>query len=372
MGTSRTIFAIAVVLVHCSPFGLLLVGGRNAVQLFYIISGFLISYVLTERKTYATVGAFYLNRYLRLYPVYFVVAIAALVLNLFADPAFFQLYRQIPTSAQALLIFGNSVLFGQDWVMFAAVKAGHLVPSSNFADSDVPLYDGLLAPQAWTLGVELSFYLIAPFVLPRRKWIWGLLFASVLLRVYLIHIGLGAHDPWTYRFFPTEVALFLCGSLAHQVLLPVYERKLGDRAGAAAIVATLFVVAYSCAFSWLPGGLQLRSLVLIACFVLLVPLTFMFQNRYSFDRKIGELSYPIYVCHMLVVSLVGRWFEVRAKHDAVLKTVITVALTVVLAAALNACIAIPFEKVRLRLKSWSAQRARSPLSLATQAPDSAA
>jgi peptidoglycan/LPS O-acetylase OafA/YrhL len=48
MGMLRTIFAISVVFVH--SYGHVFVGGRNAVQLFYIISGFLISYVLVELK----------------------------------------------------------------------------------------------------------------------------------------------------------------------------------------------------------------------------------------------------------------------------------------------------------------------------------
>jgi len=62
MGTLRTLFAIAVVFAH--SLGNLLVGGRYAVQLFYMISGFLISYVLFERKTYPNIKSFYINRYL--------------------------------------------------------------------------------------------------------------------------------------------------------------------------------------------------------------------------------------------------------------------------------------------------------------------
>lgn len=58
MGLLRTILAISVVLAHSIGFvsiGFrsnvgLLVGGQNAVQIFYMISGFLISYVLVEKK----------------------------------------------------------------------------------------------------------------------------------------------------------------------------------------------------------------------------------------------------------------------------------------------------------------------------------
>ena len=72
MGTLRTLFALAVVFTHTS--GHFLIGGKNAVQLFYMISGFLISYILVERKVYVDVKSFYINRYLRIFPIYAVIA----------------------------------------------------------------------------------------------------------------------------------------------------------------------------------------------------------------------------------------------------------------------------------------------------------
>lgn len=72
MGILRTLFAISVVFAH--SYGYVFVGGRNAVQLFYMISGFLISYVIVEKKVYSRVINFYVNRYLRLYPIYIAVA----------------------------------------------------------------------------------------------------------------------------------------------------------------------------------------------------------------------------------------------------------------------------------------------------------
>ena len=53
MGMLRTLLALSVVLDHLGG-GTTdwLVGGRLAVQLFYVISGFLISYVLTATDPY--------------------------------------------------------------------------------------------------------------------------------------------------------------------------------------------------------------------------------------------------------------------------------------------------------------------------------
>ena len=53
MGTIRLLLALAVVLSH--SYGYLLVGGRLAVQMFYIISGYLISYILIEAKSYHSI-----------------------------------------------------------------------------------------------------------------------------------------------------------------------------------------------------------------------------------------------------------------------------------------------------------------------------
>ncbi len=47
----------------------------TAVQAFYVMSGFLITMVLAERREYAR--AFYMSRYLRLWPTYAVIAACA-------------------------------------------------------------------------------------------------------------------------------------------------------------------------------------------------------------------------------------------------------------------------------------------------------
>ena len=107
--------------------------------------------------------------------------------------------------------------------MFFGIEHSSLLFTGSFAHSDVPLYQGLLVPQAWTLGVEITFYLVAPFVLRSPRRLLALLAASLALRAVLIATGIGLSDPWTYRFFPAELALFLAGALSHQILLPRWQ-----------------------------------------------------------------------------------------------------------------------------------------------------
>src|ERR1700722_19729617 len=143
MGLLRTLLALSVVFDHAWPDGAVLVGGQIAVQCFYIMSGFLISYILVERRSYASTSAFYINRYLRLYPIYFVVAILSLIAILATHrTGFAKVYETAPAGAIVLLVFANTFLFGMDWVLFCGVQNHRLVFVKNFLNSDVPLWQG--------------------------------------------------------------------------------------------------------------------------------------------------------------------------------------------------------------------------------------
>jgi peptidoglycan/LPS O-acetylase OafA/YrhL len=351
MGTLRTVLAISVFFTHAWPGASVLVGGRYAVQLFYVISGFLISYVLVEKKAYPHVKSFYLNRYLRLYPIYLVVAIISSIALIASHHAsFIDVYRNSPPSAVTLLTLSNMFVFGQDWIMFLGVHSHHLALVSDFKNSDVLLFEGLVIHQTWTLGVELSFYLIAPFVLPRRNLIYALLVFSVGLRVYLLRTGLGFRDPWTYRFFPTELALFLSGSLSHQLLLPLYRRIAAPLQSRLAATATLSIILIVFSFYLVPLSETLKAIVLFATFILLVPLTFLFQNSHRTDAWIGNLSYPIYVCHILIF----RFLSVGAAHlghvEPRVLAIVGAVFVVGFAVILDRSIAQPFESIRRRFR----------------------
>ena len=343
MGILRTLFALAVVFGH--SFINLFVGGQNAVQLFYMISGFLISYILVEKKLYLNPYKFYINRYLRLYPIYIFIALLTLIFfyvsdKTFESTAFFDVYIQSPIEANFLLLITNLTLFFQDIVMFSKIEGGQLMFAADFKKTEVLLPRGLLVPQAWSLGVELAFYIAAPYILKNIKFMLTVLILSIFLRIYIIWIGLGIKDPWTYRFFPIELSIFIIGALSHQILSPAYKLFLGEKKFDRFSVWVTYLLIFATLtysflptpkivsfiqnvfpfiskdfYKYLPIGDLIKIAVFYPIFALALPLIFNFQEKRPWDKWIGELSYPVYICHMLVTYLVILTIDNIATKD---------------------------------------------------------
>ena len=103
MGILRTIFALTVVVYH-SDWSVVFVGPDHAIHLFYLISGFLISYILHNTKSYKNPITFYSNRILRLYPLYYFVAALSLCAYLLVGQTFVEV-RWTPVSRQKMRFF---------------------------------------------------------------------------------------------------------------------------------------------------------------------------------------------------------------------------------------------------------------------------
>lgn len=355
MGILRALLAISVIFSH--TYGNLLVGGQAAVQLFYMISGFLISYILIEEKKYIKIYNFYINRYLRIFPIYFtmiIITMASYILYVIIfgkKLEFFDFYSDLTIGAIFLLIISNILLFMQDWLFFLGINENNSLRFiASYGESNTFLFRGLIIPQSWTLGLELTFYLIAPYILNSKLKMFGLLVTSILVRFYLINLGIGRDDPWTYRFFPNEVALFLFGSISHQILLPMYEKIGSFENKILSIIITYVVIAMVIVFPYIAFPELIKILLLYSIFFLLMPFFFKFQAFHKYDKKIGELSYPIYIVHILVMSYVFRLSEFFLLQNKLYKSIIVVVISIFAATLLNVYIARPIERLRKKYK----------------------
>src|SRR5262249_900663 len=94
-----------------------------------------------------------------------------------------------------------------------------------------------------------------------------------------------------------------------------------------------------------------KTIALFALFFVLMPFTFLFQAQRNWDKWIGDLSYPIYICHMLVIVIV-EYFLVKfgIKHKGVVVSCIVIC-TILFSICLINLIAQPIESIRKRFRS---------------------
>ncbi|CAK6509581.1 hypothetical protein [Rickettsia helvetica] len=74
----------------------------------------------------------------------------------------------------------------QDVTMFIGINNNTVHFTKYFIDSTPPLYQFLLIPPGWSIGLEISFYLIAPWILKKKNiYILSIICISLITRIIL-------------------------------------------------------------------------------------------------------------------------------------------------------------------------------------------
>jgi peptidoglycan/LPS O-acetylase OafA/YrhL len=190
----RAVAVLAVVLFHGWPS--LLPGGFIGVDIFFVVSGFLIGRLLLAEMADGRVDilAFYARRVRRVYPALLVVVSSTLIIGMFvlAPREFVSL-----KDSALFAVFGlSNIFFWRSISYFAA---------------DAEFWPLLMT---WSLGVEEQFYLLAPFVLlVLRRF-------SVQARVVILLAGCAVS-------FALAVALTRSAPTAAYYLMPTRWFELG-------------------------------------------------------------------------------------------------------------------------------------------------
>jgi peptidoglycan/LPS O-acetylase OafA/YrhL len=299
MGALRLFLAFGVVFAHAGhdivrPHGLyatnawwLHMAGGRAVIFFYIISGFLISYALYEKypPTRAGTIAFFTSRFLRIFPLWWSLLIICL------------LFTPWPSPHSPLVIVPAVMLFGTDWLM----------PFWEYPQRYWAVFPPSLAV-GWTLGAEITFYLMAPWVLRSGKIAGALFLTSACVRLC---VNAFAQDgspgtptdlyiTWDYFFFPATLVFFMFGHFAN-----VFARSLplGTKASLVALVLAATLSAFMPAFID-----PLPSYLTCACFAAALPGLFAVTKDSRIFNFFGDLTYPLYLTHvMTITALFGPW-----------------------------------------------------------------
>jgi peptidoglycan/LPS O-acetylase OafA/YrhL len=291
----------------------------SGVTFFFVLSGFLITYRYYGRGPWPT--GYFTNRFARIYPLYFLVLTAVLLLLKNWDPVF--LLQNYTLTHNLIFAF----------------------PSH-----------GMAINPSWSLTVEECFYLLAPmiFFLSRKYGLW-LPFLLNLAILILLLARIGPH--WSIRdsllplgfgsffgrFVEFYAGIWLALIILQQERSGVYEGKGKGRtlAGIAGIAAVSVLLAYVSN----KNASSMRLLMIVGNNLLLpIPVVLLYyglMREQTFLRRslsspimgmLGRSSYAFYLLHQPLLDYLGNpylrpWFG-NSWHDAYVITMILITVVV--------------------------------------------
>ena len=289
----RAVAIIPVVLYHITSD--LLPGGFIGVDVFFVISGFLISKIIIdgiETESFSLV-AFYRNRMRRIFPALFFMLI---VVSVAATVILFPL---------ALKDFGEALAATVFFV------SNYRLPGYFDEASELkPLL------HAWSLAVEEQFYILFPFVLlATKRWLGGryiaVLSGCLLISVMLCAWLVRSHPNAAFYFGPTRAFEFLIGALLTLGVLPnlrdTRTREIAGAAGIGLILFSAFAFDNSTSFPW-PGALVPCVGSALVIHSGQTPTSFVAKIlSLSPVRFFGAISYSLYLWHWPILSLTKNY-----------------------------------------------------------------
>ena len=289
----RAIAVGIVVLFHAFP--TLLPGGYVGVDVFFVISGYLISGILfSEMETGRySILQFYYRRFRRIFPALILVMIASLLYGRFFiwPHQYLELAKEVAAGAG----FVANFLF---WS-----QSGYFDQSANLK----PML------HLWSLGIEEQFYLVWPLLLflvkgvPKSRLLGLILMLIVASFVYSLFAlsddPTGAFYSPLPRFWELLVGALIAALPRIEHGAHLRWRHACSLLGLGMIFASTFLFSEESPF---PGTLALIPVVGSALILLAGPLAII--NKSVLSRRafvaIGLISYPLYLWHWPIFAFV--------------------------------------------------------------------
>jgi peptidoglycan/LPS O-acetylase OafA/YrhL len=288
--------AIAVFTVIIYHFGFDSVPGDLGVSAFFVLSGFLITWLLLQefnQTGHISIGGFYFRRFLRIAPAYY---------------------------GFLLIIYVEERLRGYHWDWSLLLSGLLYVVNYYNAFNGHP---NTAIAHAWSLGVEQQFYLIWPILisilLPKGQKFAAIVIAGIVVVVTgwrsIAYLGFGADPSYVYNAFETRLDCLAVGCLFAICCGWSWFRDLSVALCRWALIPIVILVILL--FSRISGseryhysiGFTVDSLLLA---VLMVQLLLMHQDPlwswidHPVMVYLGRISYSLYLYHVLVLGIGHR------------------------------------------------------------------
>ena len=334
----RCIAVLCVLLTHAGP--RFFKGGWIGVDLFFVLSGYLITSLL-QNEYYASgnisFAKFYTRRALRLFPPLLVCVIMANVLWPYTPHYYVGANRLLATLA-ALFYFANLL----PWRVL-----------------------GLLQ-HTWSLSVEEHFYLVWPVIAPTflfrtssRKRVAFLLLTLFLIgavRIFAFHFTLayGLFGINSYTFTLCRMDAILMGALL-AIVLPHNDVKSYKNVNIhlslgilLCLLVTIVLFVHQGNIYWRNGGFILTDLLCVAIVAIAAKTPNQFLLSSYIFRWIGHRSYGIYLYHLPIFLALGILIQKHSVASYWLITALRFAATIFVAELSYRFIELPVLRYKKR------------------------
>jgi peptidoglycan/LPS O-acetylase OafA/YrhL len=329
----RAMAVFLVIFYHC---GFLLAPASLGLMMFFVLSGFLITWLLlreSEEQGSVSLYGFYRRRMLRIFPAFYAYWIGIVLL---------------------LLMAGKNILWPHAFsALFYAVNyynAVHGDPGTAFSHT-------------WSLAVEEQFYLLWPLAFIKLRnnlskltiFICGVILAVWLHRFVLCFV-FNVDQAYFYSAFDARLDQIMMGCLLavllkRGVLMSFWKAVCSSLFLPVMVLMLLFASIY---FGELLApryrdvfGFGLEPILIAILMVQAISFSSTLQMKWiewPVVRYLGRISYSLYLYQQITVTFVQKQLEA---HPEVLQLIVAVAFTIIMAAASYHIIERPF----LRLKN---------------------
>jgi peptidoglycan/LPS O-acetylase OafA/YrhL len=280
------------------------------------------------------------------------------------DITYVEAFKRLDWLGKLYVLFSNVTMCFQEWSLFlqANWQTGALSFTSNFNAGPTPIvYKLLWDVPAWSLSIELVFYLISPFVVRSPIRVICFTAASLAIRTFTGRY-FPLMDPWGCRFMPTEFCMFGLGSIAyhfHRAVIPWAPASIRRAAmtvtGIVGMSFLIVAIAYHTDVSWLwqpSKALLIYSPLFLLAVGLFVGPIFALTRSSRFDRWLGDISYPIYLSHVPVFAAMTALGQLGSPNSYTVGLLVTIGVSAALLWLIDAPVS-RFRKSQLHAQEGS-------------------
>lgn len=313
----RALAAILVLLFHAHLVG----GGYIGVDIFYVISGYLITGLIVreiEDSGRLDFKAFYLRRIKRLLPTSFSILMITALTAWYFYPG--TMREELGKDIFAAAVYVSNFLFAFWQMDYQNLNA---IPP--------------VVVHFWSLAVEEQFYLFWPvivfaaFMAGGRRRLFQII-GGITVLSFLFSLYLTSHAPiWAFYSLPTRAWELGMGAL----LLAIPKKyKLSIFYPWFALLCILYASFFYTEKTPFPGTAAIAPVLGTAAAIASIsswPRIFNFFSNLRVTQWLGEISYPLYLWHwpLLVIPMVylGRGLHIYERFFAIVGTLILADLT---------------------------------------------